>query len=213
MGNAVHVQAWLLWSLFQTKPHGLPLSTSHTSVGWSYCGQWHMFTFRTVKVHGLAMHLEFRTHSCIWYCEGSCVWDCFHPRRPLLGLWHYLIRLQVCLLSHDSTECQVREQRQSLKAQSLETFMGTIQGCLALEDLPEFIPRFPDWKSSSPSSVPNITAFIHLTTISQTIQILVRWSRYSRGMTLETHRTEIILHLKHSVLLISVWVLLSLFTL
>lgn len=120
--------------------------SSHTSVGRSFCGQWHMFTFRTVKLYGLAMRFEFHTHLCFWDCEGSCVWDCFYPRRPLLGLWHYLIRLQVCLLSRDSTECQVREQRQSLKAKSLETFMGTIQGCPALEDP----PRFHFLKSSRP---------------------------------------------------------------
>lgn len=116
--------------------------SSHTSVGWAFCGQWRMFSFRAVKVYALAIHFGFRTHLRIWDHEGSCVWDCFHPQRPPLGLWQYLIRLQVCLLSRDSTECQVREQRQTLKAKSLEAFMGTIQGCPALEDLPEFSPRF-----------------------------------------------------------------------
>lgn len=151
--------------------------SSHTSVGCSFCGQWRMFSFRAVKVYGLAIRFGFRTHLRIWDCEGSCFWDCFHPLCPLLGLWHYLIPLQVCLLSHDSTECQVREQKQSLKAKSLEAFMGALQGCPALEGPPEFSPRFHFWKSSRPSlqsSVLNLKGLIHLTTISQTIQILVR---------------------------------------
>lgn len=122
-------------------------SSSHTSVGCAFCGQWRMFSSRAVKVYDLAMHFGSCTHLRIWDWEGSCVWDCFHPRHPLLGLWQYLIRLQVCLLSRDSTECQVRQQTHSLKAHSLETFMGTTQGSPALEDPPEFGPRFHSFNS------------------------------------------------------------------
>lgn len=100
--------------------------SSHTSVGCSFCGQWRMFSFSENCSPWPSIRFGFRTHLRIWGCKGSCVWDCFHPRHPLLGLWHYLNRLQVCLLSHDSIQCQVREQRRSLKAKSLEAFMGTI---------------------------------------------------------------------------------------
>lgn len=174
--------------LNQTSWPSMEHFSSHTSVGWAFCGQWCMFSFRAVKVYGLAVHFGLHTHLRIWYCEGSCVWYCFHPRHPLLGLWQYLIRLQVCLLSCDSTECQVREQKHSLKAKSLETFMGTIQGCPALEDPPESVPDSTSSNPSRPSlksSVLKLTGRNHLTTISQNIQILVGWARYSRRMTLE----------------------------
>lgn len=115
---------------------------SHTFVGCSFCGQWRIFSFKAVKVFGLGHPLWILhtfTHQRLWrkLCSGL-----FSFSMSPAGLWQHLIRLQVCLLSRDTAECQVREQRHSIKAKSLEAFMGTIQFCPALEDKPEFSPGF-----------------------------------------------------------------------
>lgn len=174
MGNAVHVQAWLLWSLFLTKPHGLALSTSLLTlllaVPRAVNGACSVLSS---KMYGLPIHFGFRTSETVKEAMFGTV---FIPNVPC---WVYESIWSVCKSASCLVTVQnasVREQRRSLQATSLEAFMGIIQGCFALENPLGFSERFHSFRSSMQCSVLNLTSLIHLTTISENIHILVRWA-------------------------------------